>query len=63
MRSHERDLRKLVQRCNAQIVRFTGSGHVLIRRADGATVTASSTPSDNRALRNIEMNLTRRIAA
>lgn len=63
MNKSERELRKLVARHKAQIIRITGSGHVMIRRADGATVTASSTPSDYRALRNIEMTLTRKVAA
>jgi hypothetical protein len=63
MKKHERELRKLVARHRAQIIRITGSGHVMIRRADGETVTAASTPSDYRALRNIETHLTRKVAA
>lgn len=59
MRKYERDLRNLIAKCGAEIVRKAGSGHFVIRRPDGGLVTAASSPSDHRALRNIEKHLTR----
>lgn len=61
MKKSEKTMREMCERHGATILRYTGSGHYMIRRSDGALVTAGSTSSDHRALKNLERDLTRRL--
>lgn len=57
MRKHERELRKLAKRFRLQVDLGPG-GHFIFRTQAGKFVqSASASPSDNRAIKNIERML------
>jgi hypothetical protein len=48
---------RLIQRTPGFTVRHTGSGHLLVRNAEGQTTVIPSSPSDARSWRNSRADL------
>jgi predicted RNA binding protein YcfA (HicA-like mRNA interferase family) len=59
MSKHLRSLRDLGAKYGYTDMEFRGSGHVALIHPTAGRVIASATPSDDRALRNVERDLIR----